>query len=55
MAKHTSAVLNYQIVAQSAENVQSVENAPAVAILALAPPALLKADDGKEQDRGHRQ
>lgn len=55
MAKHNSAVLNYQIVAQSAEDVQSVENAPAVAILALAPPALLKADDAKEQDRGHRQ
>ncbi len=32
MAKQTSAALNYRIVAQSAEEVQSVENAPAVSM-----------------------
>ena len=31
-AKHGSAVLNYRIVAQSMEEVQSVENAPAVSM-----------------------
>ena len=31
-AKHTSAARNYQIVAQSAEDVQNTENAPAVSM-----------------------
>ena len=32
MSKHSSPTLNYQIVAQSAEDVQNTENAPAVSI-----------------------
>jgi hypothetical protein len=32
MSKHSAPALNYQIVAQSAEDVQNVENAPAVSI-----------------------
>lgn len=32
IAKHTPAVLNYTIVAQSAEDVQNTENAPAVSM-----------------------
>ena len=31
-AEHTPAALNYQIVAQSAEDVQNIENAPAVSM-----------------------
>jgi hypothetical protein len=32
IAEHTTAALNYQIVAQSAEDVQNIENAPAVSM-----------------------
>ena len=32
IAEHTPAALNYQIVAQSAEDVQNIENAPAVSM-----------------------
>ena len=32
MAKHSASAENYQIVAQSAEDVQNIENAPAVSI-----------------------
>ena len=32
VAKHASATLNYQIIAQSAEDVQNIENAPAVSM-----------------------
>jgi hypothetical protein len=32
MEKHSASTLNYQIVAQSAEDVQNIENAPAVSI-----------------------
>jgi hypothetical protein len=32
LAKHSVATLNYQIVAQSAEDVQNIQNAPAVSI-----------------------
>ena len=39
IAQHTPAALNYQIVAQSAEEVQNIENAPAVSM----EPYLLKS------------
>ena len=39
IAEHTPAALNYQIVAQSAEDVQNIENAPAVSM----EPYLLKS------------
>ena len=32
VAKHASATLNYQIIAQSAEDVQNIENAPSVSM-----------------------
>jgi len=30
MSKHASAIPNYQIISQSAEDVQNIENAPAI-------------------------
>jgi hypothetical protein len=42
VAKHAPATLNYKIVAQSAEDVQDIDNAPAITMGTLPP------QDGKD-------